>query len=212
MATRESLNFSTSNPIRAGGIFAPQVWDDLLDFSSVILSINCTGAPVLVNLYQSSNRINVNFNQSIAIYPNQLYNTSIQLYSRFFKLELINPSGTNQTGLNCQVIFKSAFPSQNSIKSALLFDPANSTGINGVSASVLINQNTIMTIFGNISDTTNLTIQFSNDNVNFYDSQYSITVSSETDFGYSVPSSSVYYVRLKSSEDVNILAYLNCSS
>jgi hypothetical protein len=211
MTTRQSINFSTATPLPANGIFAPQIWDDLLDFSSIVLSVNCSGAPLLVNLYQSSDRININFSETLTIYPDSLYNNTIQLYTRFFKLELLNPTETNQTALQCSVIFKSAYPTQNSIKSALLFDSAIPTGTDGVSNSVLINRNCILTIFGNISDTTNLTIQFSNDNENYYDSQYSITVSGSTDFGYSVPASSIFYVRLKSSANVNILAYLNYS-
>ena len=136
MTTRQSINFSTATPLPANGIFAPQIWDDLLEFSSIVLSINCSGAPVIVNIYQSSDRININFSESFTIYPDALYNNTIQLYTRFFKLELVNPTGTNQTALQCSVIFKSQFPSKNTIKSALLFNSAIPTGVDGVSASV----------------------------------------------------------------------------
>ena len=104
MTTRQSINFSTATPLPANGIFAPQIWDDLLEFSSIVLSINCSGAPVIVNIYQSSDRININFSESFTIYPDALYNNTIQLYTRFFKLELVNPTGTNQTVSNTQVV------------------------------------------------------------------------------------------------------------
>lgn len=207
--TRQSLNFSTSNPLIANGIFAPQVWDDLLEYSSIIISINCSGAPCVLTVYQSSDRVNVSYQETISIYPNELYNNTFQLYSRFFKLEIQNTTGTSQTSLNCQVLFKQLYPPQQSIKSVELFNPSTSTGVEGVSSSILINKNAaILSIFGNLSDTTILTLQFSNDNVNFYDSQYSLT-SSGGDFGFSVPGSSLFYCRLKSSNDINILAIIN---
>lgn len=211
-ATRESLNFSTANPILANGFFAPIIWDDVLNFSSVVVNVNCSGAPVVLTLYQSSDRVNISSIQSVNINTNELYNNSFQLYSRFFKLRLDNPSGTNQTTLNCQVLFKPIFVPPSCIRSIELFNPATSTGVNGVSASVSLNQaNVSMTFLGNIGGATVLTLQLSNDNINFYDSQYSLTASSAQDFGFSVPSSSVFYIRLKSSADTNILALINYS-
>ena len=212
MTTRESLNFSTANPILANGFFAPIIWDDCLNFNSVVLSLNCTGAPVVLTVEQSSDRVNISSTETVNIYANELYNNSFQLYARFFKLRLDNPSGTNQTSLNCQVIFKNLVVPQNNIRSAQVFSPATSTGVNGVSASINLNQrNATLTIFGNIDSGTVLTLQFSNDDVNYYDSQYSLTASSGQNFGFSVPTSSIYYIRLKSSNDVNILAIVNYS-
>jgi hypothetical protein len=212
MTTRESLNFSTANPIPANGFFAPVIWDDCLNFSSVLVSINTTGAPVVLTVEQSSDRVNISSIETVNIYANELYNNSFQLYARFFKLRLDNPSGTAQTTLNCQVIFKNLVVPQMNIRTIQVFSPATSTGVNGVSASINLNQrNANLTVFGNIDAGTVLTLQLSNDDVNYYDSQYSLTTSSAQDFGFSVPTSSIYYMRLKSSNDVNILAIVNFS-
>lgn len=105
-SSRESLNFSTAEPILAGRFFAPNRWDDLLDYSSVLININSIGAGTKLTIYQSSNQVNISSEQEINISDGELYSNSFQLYARFFKLRLDNPDLTDQTALNCQVIFR----------------------------------------------------------------------------------------------------------
>ena len=76
------------------------------------------------------------------------------------------------------------------------------TGSNGVSLAVNLSSKNIKNIsfMGYISGDTMLTVQFSNDNTTFYDSQYSYTLSSAGDVGFNL-ACCPNYLRLKSSND-----------
>jgi hypothetical protein len=76
------------------------------------------------------------------------------------------------------------------------------TGTNGVSLAVNFSSKNIKNIsfMGYISGDTVLTVQFSNDNTTFYDSQYSYTLSSAGDVGFNL-ACCPNYLRLKSSND-----------
>lgn len=76
------------------------------------------------------------------------------------------------------------------------------TGSNGVSLVVNLSSKNIKNIsfMGYISGDTVLTVQFSNDNTTFYDSQYSYTLSTAGDVGFNL-ACCPNYLRLKSSND-----------
>lgn len=85
---------------------------------------------------------------------------------------------------------------------------SNQTGINGISSSLNLSNSsqTNITFFGNISSATNLIVQFSLDNINFYSSQYSYNASTSGDIGFNIQSSP-YYCRLISSNDITATIY-----
>lgn len=87
---------------------------------------------------------------------------------------------------------------------------ANVTGINGVSTSVDLSTKNIknLTFMGNCNGATILTVQFSNDGSNWYDSQYAYTLSASGDVGFNIPCCP-NYVRLKSSASVTATMLLN---
>lgn len=88
---------------------------------------------------------------------------------------------------------------------------ANVTGVNGVSTSVNLSTKNIknLTFMGNCNGATLLTVQFSSDGSNWYDSQYAYTLSASGDVGFNIPCCP-NYVRLKSSASVTATMLLNC--
>jgi hypothetical protein len=88
---------------------------------------------------------------------------------------------------------------------------ANVTGVNGVSTSVDLAGKNIknLTFMGNCNGATVLTVQFSSDGSNWYDSQYAYTLSASGDVGFNI-SCCPNYVRLKSSASVTATMLLNC--
>ena len=88
-----------------------------------------------------------------------------------------------------------------------------STGVNGVSSSVNLSQisPTVLTFFGNSNGATVFTVQFSDDGSTWYSSQYTYTLTSAGDFGFSIQSCP-FYVRLMSSANVACNAIVNYSN
>ena len=70
-------------------------------------------------------------------------------------------------------------------------------------------KSSIFTFFGNSSNATILTVQLSYDSTNFYDSQYSYTLTSGGNFGFTLNLAGVGYIRLKTSAGTTITAYCN---
>lgn len=85
-----------------------------------------------------------------------------------------------------------------------------STGIGGLSAIVNLSDKNVknLTFMGNCDNATIITVQFSNDNLTYYDSQYSYNLSSAGDFGFNI-ACCPYYTRLKSSLDVIASVIIN---
>lgn len=73
------------------------------------------------------------------------------------------------------------------------------TGVGGVSTAVDTQNCAHVTVFGNTSAASTITVQFSQDNTNFYDSE--VTISANGNFGKNL-TAGARYVRLKSSADV----------
>jgi hypothetical protein len=83
-------------------------------------------------------------------------------------------------------------------------------GVNGVSPSIDLSEKSVslVTLFGNSSGITTLTVQFSDDDTTFYDSQYTYIMTAPGDWGFTVPVCP-FYLRLKSSAGVAINAIAN---
>lgn len=231
---RESLNFSTGFPIPAGSKFAPIIWDDVgLDYQTVVISINSTGAGSQLTIYQSSDANNIASTQVITISAGSLYSNSFPLYARFFKMRIDNISMTNQTTLNCQVIFKPSYVPNSigvgaDVNITNSFIPVSQYGVwsleptktsssiwnntvvdsgdystNYANANAINNQS--VSVFGHSSNPTIVSIVVSNDNINYFTTQYSYNVLEDSDFGFSL-TLPFKYLKLSSSEATTITA------
>jgi len=99
---------------------------------------------------------------------------------------------------------------QNNNKGSVPLWVVTQTGVNGVSTGVnlsTINQSNL-TFYGYVDNTTNIIVQFSYDGNSYYDSQYSYSQTGAGDIGFNILSSP-NYVRLKSSNDVLATVFLN---
>ena len=121
-----------------------------------------------------------------------------------------NSSNKNQTILNFSVVYKNDYiPTTVTQKGSVrLFN--NLTGLNGVSLSHNINLNsTNLLFFGSVDNTTTLTVQFSNDDVEYFDSQYISTSIGAQEYSLSLPNVAVKFVRIKSSANITANIYMN---
>jgi hypothetical protein len=93
--------------------------------------------------------------------------------------------------------------------SAILWNNVSS-GINGLSTAVNLSNIKIsnMTFMGKSSGATLFTIQFSNDGITYYDSQYSYNFSGAGSFGFNI-NGCPNYLKMKSSNDVVANAIIN---
>ena len=200
-----SLN-SSLVPLNSGGIFIG-VWERVLYATAQITLLSDTTTEIIC--YQSLNKQQVQ-TTSFNVSANQYFTYNINLNLPFVYFTVRNTSGTNQTLLNFSTLYKNI--SDNNKGSLQVWNDSESSGIDGVSIQVNLNQNSAnITCFGNVDNATTITLQLSNDNDIYYDSQYALTTTAGQDFGFSVPASSIKYCRLKSSSDVYITAFINYS-
>jgi len=200
-----SLN-SSLVPLNSGGIFIG-VWEKVLYATAQITLLSDTTTEIIC--YQSLNKQQVQ-TTSFNVSANQYFTYNINLNLPFVYFTVRNTSGTNQTLLNFSTLYKNI--SDNNKGSLQVFNDSESSGADGVSIQVNLNQNSAnITCFGNVDGATTITLQLSNDDDIYYDSQYALTTTAGQDFGFSVPASSIKYCRLKSSSDVYITAFINYS-
>lgn len=89
---------------------------------------------------------------------------------------------------------------------------AVTTGVNGVSNAVNLSALKVnnITFMGNCNGATLLTVQFSNDGITYYDSQYSYNLTGASDFGFNLTCCPNYF-RMKSSQNVTATVIVNAS-
>ena len=102
---------------------------------------------------------------------------------------------------------------QKTVVSGLVWNNA-AVLLNGVSAAVaainIYGCNSV-SIFGNTDTTTTIAIQLSNDNVNYYTTQYAYTINTVGDFGFSLLMPFKYIRLINKGQNVNsIITYINC--
>jgi len=200
-----SLN-SSLVPLNSGGIFIG-VWEKVLYATAQITLLTDTTSQIIC--YQSLNKQQVQ-TTTFNVSANQYFTYNVNLNLPYVYFTVRNTSPNNQTLLNFSTLYKNI--SDNNKGSLQVWDDSVPSGINGNSIQVNLNQNSAnITCFGNVDGATILTLQLSNDNFNYYDSQYSLTTTGSQDFGFSVPASSIKFCRLKSSSDVYITAFINYS-
>ena len=86
------------------------------------------------------------------------------------------------------------------------------TGVNGPSTAVNFTAISYrqFSLYGIVDGATVISVQFSNDNVTWYTSSYTVTMAGAGTFGITVQSSA-YYVRVFSSNSVTATVYLDWS-
>ena len=84
------------------------------------------------------------------------------------------------------------------------------TGANGLSDSIDLSNKKVsnLTFMGNCNGATLLTVQFSSDNTNYFDSQYSYNLTGAGDVGFNI-NGCPNYLRMKSSNDVVATLLIN---
>jgi hypothetical protein len=196
--TNDELNVNIVNPENLGVIVnntqAIPISNDKLDDLS----------------FDAFDNLNININN---LNSNFLTNNGLRVYNVSDVPVINSPSQTflnvvDSAVNNNLVAVKNDITKSN--KSSSVLWASQDTGVNGVSLPfnlISINQTNI-TIFGNVSGATNLIVQFSIDNITYYDSQYSFNSSAGGDVGFNIESS-VNYVRVKSTN--NITSTLFCS-
>lgn len=201
-----SVKNSSLIPLASNRVFIGS-WDNVIQYNTAIVSVY-SDTNTLLTVYQSQNKTNdfvSTYNLQSGVY-NEL---QIGLTNQYVYFTLLNQSQDSQTFLNLSVIYRN--DSKNTKGSFLIWDNAN-TGLNGVSQSLYIGLNPItISCYGNISANTTLRLQQSNDNITFYDTQYSVVLGSSGDFGFNVPIGVYKYIRFTSSIDVIANIYVNYS-
>jgi hypothetical protein len=207
--TRQSVNLSTINPLSANGVFIPPRWDDLLLFPGIILSLK-GDTDMRLELYESTNGANISNTKIFYIDKNNSLNIQFNLGSRYFKLALFNLENQAQTILNLQTIYSNLHIPQ-AIEAAAFKIWNNSVLATSNQPSIGYNsnfRNTLFTFYGNASAATVLTVQLSNDGINYYNTQTTYNISSAGEFGFSYQG--VFnYVRLISSAAITITTFIN---
>jgi len=200
-----SLNQSIV-PLQSGRIYIGTFEKSLYNSAQITVLADTTTELIA---YQSLNKTQVQ-STTLQIPANVYFTYNIALNLPYVYFTVRNNSQFNQTLLNFSVIYKNV--NSNNKGSLQIWNDTNPSGTEGTSIPVFLNQNSSnITCFGNVDGATTLTLQLSNNNIDYYDSQYSITTTAAQDIGFSVPASSVMYARLKSSNNVSITLYLNYS-
>lgn len=185
-------------------------YDNIEQYNNINISCYCDTTAIITAIFTLDK---INFKtQYFNVIPNKFNNFYItNLDLPYFKVLLKNTSNSNQSKLNLTCKYSNINIMQYNQNSNILFDSI-STGINGVSNIINCSNNPIrqLSMFGNSSGATLITLQFSNDGIIFYDSQYSYNIigSSFTDWGYSITCSPNYF-RIKSSNSVILTAIAN---
>ena len=207
--TRQSVRLSSIVPLNANGVFLPAIFDDLLLFPGIILSLK-GDTNMKIELYQSTNGNNTSNTKIYYVDKNTSLNIQFNLNARYFKLRLDNLENQAQTVLNLQTIYSNLHVPQ-AIESSQFKIWNNSVLATSNQPSIAYNsnfRNTLFSFFGNASAATILTVQLSNDNVNWYNTQTTYTISAAGNFGFSFQG--VFnYIRIISSAAVTITTFIN---
>lgn len=160
------------------------------------IDVNVLNQPTSIQVSNFPSGFNVNNTPTVHV-DNQP--TSIQVSNLVTTYD--NQANSNFSALNTLL---------NSRGHAQLF--SGLTGVNGVSFAVDVSSKLIhnLSFYGHSNGATTLTLQFSNDNITFYDTQYSYTISQASDFGFCL-NASPFVFRIKSSADVSVVAFVNYS-
>lgn len=219
MSIKSTFN-SSSTPLQSGRMFIGR-WDSVLEYSTCVITVTCDVNTEL-RVYQSSDKINSN---SETFFPlgGTPFTQILNLTSPFFYLTLQNISGTNAVELSLETIYRTVsvtknvniFSSEGDLITStggflnvnvgsvadtrvnlLAFNSSIAAGAVSPSLNASLNDTTNISVYGLTGGTAvTLTLQFSRDNTNWYNTQYSVTVTNDN-FGFTIPSAASY-IRLK---------------
>ena len=205
------LNISNV-PLNAKGLFIG-AYENVAEFSSIVISIY-SDTETTISCYQSLNKqlANVSVFTGVANVQSTFIISPIIL--PFVYMTVRNGTTTNQTVLNFSVAYKnSAFSTAGTgadVNITNTYLPVSQYGVwevntqltkgstaiwnNAVvgAGDVSINfataseNNQSVSIFGNSSDATTVSILVSNDNTNYYTTQYTYSIAENSDFGFSL--------------------------
>jgi len=223
---------NTSNvPLNAKGLFIG-AYENVAEFSSMVISIY-SDTETTISCYQSLNKqlANVSVFTGVANVQSTFIVSPIILPFVYFTVR--NGTTTNQTVLNFSVGFKnSAFSTAGTgadVNITNTYLPVSQYGVWDVNTQLTkgstaiwdnavvgagdvstnfasANQNNqSVSIFGNSSNATTVSILVSNDNTNYYTTQYAYNVLENNDFGFSLVLP-FKYLKLSSSDATTISA------
>ena len=167
-----------------------------------VQNVNLTNASLDVNVLNPVNSVDANItnaslNVNVGNFPLVQAISNGSLSSMSFDTNRLNvyDSDTNTKLTNIYNVV-------NSKGAGTLWNNVN-TGANGLSDSIDLSNKKVsnLTFMGNCNGATLLTVQFSSDNTNYFDSQYSYNLTGAGDVGFNL-SGCPNYLRMKSSNDV----------
>lgn len=232
MSSISYLN-STKSILTSSGVFYGRP-EDVSEYGQIVISLNTDqdSAANGLKVYQSSDSTNWSVVRQYSITGNVSFNKHIQLYARYYKVEYTN-GGTDQTEFRLQTklvtdhtghtVGQQATDDSVSVVLATghaalpitygtrcfgsegnLWDNV-AVSANGTSTAFDACNATMVSIVGNTSTATNLSLELSLDNSNYYSSMWSIP-SANGNFHLELNHLGAKWLRLKSSASATITA------
>jgi hypothetical protein len=214
----------TTTPLLASATFSGEV-DNSLNYTNCDVSLVAT-TKVEIRIYGSITGQTWALIFDEQVDPGVQYFQTLLLYHPFLRSEVQNLQPVNQTSINYQLIYREhshAF----TLTDITLTAPVEvvdkqrvseivwnsipvSAGSNSLSVGLNASKFTTLSVYGSTNIPSTLTIQFSKDDINWFDSQYSFAITSVTgaNFGASI-SCAVSYVRLKRTDVLPGLATIS---
>jgi hypothetical protein len=228
----ESKLNTSNTPLNTGGLFIG-AYESVVEFSSIVLSIY-SDTETTISCYQSLNKqlANVSVFTGVASVQSTFIISPIILPYVYFTVR--NSSGSNQTVLNFSVAYKnSAFATAGTgadVNITNAFLPVSQYGAWNVNTQLLKSSSSIwdnavvgagdvsanyananainnqsISVFGHSSNPTIISILVSNNNINYYYTQYTYNIPEDSDFGFALVLP-FKYLKLASSEATTISA------
>lgn len=203
--SQQSILNSSIQPLLAERAFLGQ-YEEVLFFGSVNFqfkaSTNCE-----IIIYQTSDKVNIDFDIIPYNKLDGIISISRSILGSFLRITVRNIEVVDQTQFSLQTIYKAQAPAVTNINT-LVFSEAITAGSSSPSIFNFGGYKTV-SFYGSTSAATVLTVELSLDNINWYDSQYSYTLGSGTDYGFAL-NIPFRYIRLKSS--ASLTKFVMCVS
>jgi hypothetical protein len=202
-----SIYNSTNVPLINGSTFTGQFYDNVLEFTQINISIKCDTAYTLTYYFsQDKQSINYQKSQNISASNETLFINTTPL-ERYFKIG-ITASGGNMSILELQTTYKTNNVYQD-VNTKLMYDDAISAGSYTNAVNMSNTNKSIITFYGKQNGVNNeLTVCVSNDNINYYATQYTYICTNTGDFGFSVNIVG-RFVKILSKNNCNLTVYMD---
>lgn len=199
-----SVNNRTTIPLSSGKDYVGKP-DKVLNYNIASISLYAD-TTTQIKVYES-NDLSIYKSYDIQVEANIKFNQAITPRYQYVYFVVINNSQFNQTHLDFDVLYKTEFtllengkiPVSDIITHNLLdtrsshsFDGVLDAGYNTTHINLSLSPVKVLTIYGNSSNATILSLMLSNDGSTWYKSQYSYTLASSGDFGFTIQCSASY--------------------